>query len=137
MVQHKKSKLAFNGVDILETTLNIKRRFNFEEKINLTTAVFKLGNISDEGDFKIIMEVVLKAEGYFDMSVKGMGLFRIEGIWQEKEQKNFIDTNAPAIMFPYIRSFISTLSANSGHSLPNIVIPPQFFQGELEEMKEK
>jgi len=39
-------------------------------------------------------------------------------------------------MFPYIRSFISTLTANLGSVVGTLVIPTQFFKGELEVIKE-
>ena len=50
----------------------------------------------------------------------------------DKEIKPFIDINAPAIMFPYVRAFLSTLTANLGAGFPPIILPPQIFQGELE-----
>ena len=37
-------------------------------------------------------------------------------------------------MFPYIRSFISTLTANLGNVTGPLTIPIQFFNGVLEEI---
>lgn len=127
------SKLSFYGVDIIETVLQVERRFNFEGKIDLK-AEAKLVKPSEDGNFKIVMTVRLYVDDYFSLTVKGVGNFQIESSLSQKEQKDYIDSNAPAIMFPYIRSFISTLSSNCGQSLPTLVIPPQFFQGKLDEL---
>jgi len=36
-------------------------------------------------------------------------------------------------MFPYVRSFITTLTSNLGDVTGSLVIPTQFFQGDLPE----
>jgi preprotein translocase subunit SecB len=126
------SKLSFYGVDIIETSLKIKKPFNFEGQIDLKTEA-KLISPTDDGTFKIVMTVRLNFKDYFDIKVGAIGNFKIEGYVSSEEQKSFININAPAIMFPYIRSFISNLSANCGQSLPTLVAPPQFFHGNLKE----
>lgn len=132
MEVQNQSKLSFYGVDIIETSLKIKRPFNFEGQIDLKTEA-KLIAPSEDGTFKIVMTVRLSFKDYFDIKVAGMGSFKIEGSLSLKEQKSFINTNAPAIMFPYVRAFISTLSSSCGQSLPTLVTPPQFFHGTLKE----
>ncbi|MEO0042447.1 MAG: hypothetical protein RL329_1895 [Bacteroidota bacterium] len=130
------SKLLFYGVDILESLLNVKRPFNFEDSISLETTA-ELIKPSSAGDFRIVMNLLLQVEGYFQLSVKGCGHFQLEITEKstEKEMNHYVHHNAPAIMFPYLRAFVSTLCAHTGQSLPQIVIPPQFFQGELKEME--
>ena len=129
----QQSKLSFYGVDIIETTFNVKRRFNFEEQINLEVDAKLIKSIGD-GNFKILMSVSLNVENRFNLLVRGIGNFELESELPNKEQKHFVNANAPAILFPYIRSFLSTFSSSCGQSLPMIVIPPQFFKGELEEI---
>ncbi len=51
----------------------------------------------------------------------------------DEKKKNFINANAPAIMFPYIRAFVTTLTSNIGLGMAPIVIPPHFFKGALED----
>jgi preprotein translocase subunit SecB len=50
-------------------------------------------------------------------------------------KKVFVDINAPAIMFPYVRAFITTLTTNLGNVTSPLIIPTQFFKGELEEVQ--
>jgi len=50
-------------------------------------------------------------------------------------KKVFVNINAPAIMFPYVRAFITTLTTNLGNVTSPLIIPTQFFKGELEEVQ--
>lgn len=129
----QQSKLSFYGVDIIETIFNVKRKFNFEEQINLEVDA-KLIKSNEDGIFKILMSVSLHVDNYFNLTTRGIGNFELESALSDREQKHFVNTNAPAIMFPYIRSFLSTFSSSCGQSLPMIVVPPQFFNGDLEEI---
>jgi preprotein translocase subunit SecB len=38
-------------------------------------------------------------------------------------------------MFPYVRAFITTLTTNLGNVTNPLIIPTQFFKGELEEVQ--
>ncbi len=40
--------------------------------------------------------------------------------------------NAPAIMFPYVRAFLSTITSSFGKATGTIIIPAQTFTGELD-----
>ncbi len=88
--------------------------------------------------FRIIMEVRLTCEGSFNLILNAVGEFYFDhGVTDEKLKKSFVNVNAPAIMFPYVRSFVSTLTSNLGGVLTSLVIPTQFFHGELEEVAHK
>lgn len=127
-----KAKLSFIGVDILETTFHVSQPFSFEENVNLDVQVAFKEHINNF--FQLSMSITLKVEGYFHLFVRGLGNFSIEMADEDLNSdtiKSYIDVNAPAIMFPYMRSFISTFTANCGQSIPTLVIPPQFFHGTL------
>jgi len=54
--------------------------------------------------------------------VNMVALFETENtISEEFKTSGFVQTNAPAIAFPYLRSFISTMSINAGFS--PIILP--------------
>jgi preprotein translocase subunit SecB len=57
------------------------------------------------------LSIAVKAEGYFEFD---------EGL-DEDMKDGFFNANAPAILFPYIRAYISTLSTLSG--IKPIVLP--------------
>ncbi|MBK8112355.1 MAG: protein-export chaperone SecB [Saprospiraceae bacterium] len=83
---------------------------------------------------KIVMEVNLNVENIFNLSLLAIGEFRHSEAIDEKMKLNFVNTNAPAIVFPYVRSYISTLTSLSGSQISTIILPPQIFKGQLEEI---
>ncbi len=136
----KQNKLNFNGVDFVNVNVNIENPIPktgaplVDFKIN--PKVFYPEDATNE--FIIINDVRLSCKGFFAISVLAFGFFKMPELTGNiRDQKPFININAPAIMFPYIRSFISTLTANLGVNFAPIIIPPHFFQGDLEEHKEQ
>ena len=88
-------------------------------------------------DFGIVMDVTIYAQEHFVIHVVGVGSFKIKGEVDAEKRDSFINTNAPAIMFPYIRSFISNLTSSVGTTLIGTInIPPQFFRGELDVLED-
>jgi len=127
-------KLTFHGVEIAHLAVNFKQPFTNEGDIEAKISPKVVYSKENKNDFRIVMEVELEVENIFSISLFAIGSFKFAGEFPDVEQrKGFINLNAPAIMFPYIRSFISTLTANLGAITPTIVLPPYFFKGELEE----
>jgi preprotein translocase subunit SecB len=74
-------------------------------------------------------------EGYFKLTLVGIGNFELlEGLSGE-DKKTLLHINAPPIMFPYMRALISTFTANCGDAVPLLIVPTQFFSGQLEAME--
>jgi preprotein translocase subunit SecB len=132
----KQSKLTFLGVDIININFNaVSRRVEeLEIKINCIPKVFY--PVEHKNFFKIIMEIELKDEKQFELSLSAVGTFELESEIDSELKKTFVNSNAPAIMFPYVRSFISTITANMGNVVGTLTIPTQFFKGELDEITE-
>ncbi|MFA9211070.1 MAG: hypothetical protein ACEQR5_04550 [Moraxellaceae bacterium] len=108
----------------------MKQRYNFEQSVQMETTA-ELIQPNQVGHFEILMRLHLKVENYFELTVKGMGLFTIAPAITGKDYTDLVHGNATAIMFPYLRAFVSVLSANCGQMLPTLIVPPQFFQGKL------
>jgi len=83
------------------------------------------------------MDLELNSENLFDLALRAVGTFELNQRITDELKRTFINVNAPAIMFPYVRSFITTLTANMGQSVGPLVMPTQFFSGALEEFKEE
>ena len=129
-------KLKFHGVDFPVINLNSDEPFsNPDEKsidVNVIPKVFYPNeNLSF---FKIVQEIRIKSEKSFDLFILAVGTFELVDLTDEITKKHFVNSNAPAIMFPYIRSFVSTLTSNIGNVTGTLIIPTQFFKGELEEI---
>lgn len=136
MEQIKQSKLTFHGVDIMSVDFKAigKRKTEVNIEIQCESRVFYPSDRNNM--FSIVMDFELKNEDYFELSLKAIGTFELDSDLDEELKKIFVNSNAPAIMFPYVRSFISTLTANLGGVVDTMVIPTQFFRGELEEIKQ-
>jgi preprotein translocase subunit SecB len=131
-------QLKFHGVDF--PVINLKSDNPFvqspENTINLNI-VPKVFYPKEQPDFfKIIQEVNLSCENFFELSIIAVGTFELKADVDVNLKKNFVNNNAPAIMFPYIRAFISTLTSNLGNVTSPLTIPTQFFKGELEEIQD-
>ena len=77
-------------------------------------------------------QVNLSVPDFWSLQVGGFGHFEIVGEPTLEEREGLIHVNGPAILFPYFRAFVSTLTANTGGAVPAVVIPPHFFRGKLE-----
>jgi preprotein translocase subunit SecB len=130
------AKLSFTGVDILNVSFNAisPPQEDMDVKINCLPNVFYPEN--DRFAFKVIMELEIKDERYFKLNLSAIGNFELNQELTEEMKKRFVNSNAPAIMFPYVRSFVSTLTSNLGNVIGTLTIPTQFFKGDLEELKD-
>lgn len=127
-------RLKFHGVDITNVEFNLQQSFTgLEDKaiqINIVPKVFYPKG--ENKRFSILMNVLIKVEDYFELKVFAIGDFELEREVNIEIKKGFINVNSPAIMFPYVRSFISAFTASLGNATGTITIPPQAFSGELE-----
>lgn len=136
MEVNKQTKLTFHGVDIFNINFNViaPREGKVDIAIDCKPKVFY--PLDNKSVFKIVMDIELKNEEFFQLALRAVGSFELDAELNEDLRKIFVNSNAPAIMFPYIRSFITTLTSNMGGVVGTLVIPTQFFQGELEEIKD-
>jgi len=130
-------KLRFHGVDIIKvdfTSFQPIRNSNPELNIAVDAKVFYPKEIPKI--FNIWMDVHILAKEYFNISLIALGTFELNADPSDDPslKKRFININAPAIMFPYIRSFVTTFTASLGNITGAVIIPTKFFKGDLEEI---
>ena len=125
-------KLLFFGVDIAEVKFKSLKKIEDEVKINVNIEPRGYIPKDDPTKFFILMHVKVNSVAHFNLTFTAIGNFKIiPSDLSFEERKSFIDVNAVAIMFPYVRSFISTFTSALGKSTGNIIIPTRFFKGEL------
>ena len=56
----------------------------------------------------------------FELNVQISGIFKLDN-WEEGDRSTFINTNAIAILYPFVRSLVATLTANA--NVPTYVLP--------------
>jgi preprotein translocase subunit SecB len=130
--------LSFLGIVIPNVVFNSFQPITIENHtqaaINLNVVPKVYYRPDDKNFFSVIMEVKVSASGYFDLSFIAIGNFNLSaGISDPQIKKGFININAPAILFPYVRSFVSTFTANLGNIMGGLTLQTQFFTGEMEE----
>lgn len=81
----------------------------------------------EENSFILHLEIIIFPEAEkndypFTMRVKIAGLFEINSQIDEDAQKNLIEKNSIAILFPYLRALISVYSSNA--NIGNLILPP-------------
>lgn len=85
--------------------------------------------------FAIVFDIKLTdKESKFFLTTKATAHFETDKpVWDDFQDSPFAKINAPAIAFPYIRTFISNLTLNSGY---NPIILPSFNFVRLAEEKQ-
>lgn len=106
-----KSKLAFRNF--------VVPKFLFEKiEINPQDELFEISPQAiisyKERQFHININVdIVNNKDSFAIKMLGVGIFEFEDI-EDEILRTFISVNGPAIIFPYIRAFISSYTALSG-----------------------
>jgi preprotein translocase subunit SecB len=133
----EQSILNFRGVNIVNVNLSIMKAFAINEQPPIDLSIIPKIFYPDDNpnDFTIILDLKIAGKDYFNISVIAFGNFNLNKPTSDPESKGFINVNAPAIMFPYVRAFLSTLTSNLGNNFLPIILPPHFFQGDLEVYK--
>ncbi|MBP5456025.1 MAG: protein-export chaperone SecB [Paludibacteraceae bacterium] len=96
------SQISTNPEEEASQNLNVE----FEQTIGVNEEgnnmrLEMIANINDENKVLVIR-------------VKAQGFFEFDSDLNTKEKEKFFRTNAPAILFPYVRAYITTLSSLSG-----------------------
>lgn len=131
----KQENLRFDGVKFYSVHFDIlgKPKENVDINLDIIPKVL----FHSDTKFDIIYDVALMIPDVFKLNLRSVGYFELsqEILENPNIKEQLINTNAPAIVFPYIRSFISMFTANLG-TIPSLTIPTQFFKGKLEEFNE-
>jgi preprotein translocase subunit SecB len=128
-------KLMFHGVDFVNIKFDTFQHYDNNTGIDLKIEPKVFYPENEKTFFKIFMELTISCKDFFNLNVVGIGNFEFNKEFEDEVlKKTFVNANAPAIMFPYVRSFVSTLTSNLGNVTGTLTIPTQFFQGDLPEI---
>ncbi|SHG43531.1 protein-export chaperone SecB [Dysgonomonas macrotermitis] len=108
------SKFRFNGYQILKSLIEIRDPRGISD--NLDISFKKSSGINEsERKYKLELEVSIEDENkLLVIKILCNGFFEFEKDITDEERHIFFNTSAPAILFPYIRAYISTLTSLSG-----------------------
>ena len=120
--------IKLNSVQFLKVDLRVES-FNVEITENLNSEKFTLNTLYNDKDstaFGIQFEIILKQSDNFYLDIRAIAHFLTDKPYsQEFLDSDFVHVNAPAIAFPYIRTFISNFTLNSGYN--PVILPPYNF----------
>ena len=133
----QQTNLTFISADIINVTYTSHQPYLPNAPVNLTITPKVFYPKDFPNDFSIVIELSINSPEYYDIHVTAIGRFLIDTQLPDNLRKPFINSNGPAILFPYVRAFISTLTSNLGTSVNHVIIPPHFFIGDLEEIREE
>jgi len=77
--------------------------------------------------FQVIMQLTLAAPKVLEGNLTAVGLFELGPEATPEQREQLMRINAPAIMFPYVRAFLSSVSAQWDGGRNHIILPPYFF----------
>jgi len=124
-----KSSFQFKGYIITKSNFELKdgdsNELNIEVGVN--------GELDEkEKKFNLTMKIHVNSDDKsIDIYIESKGNFEYENI-PEDQLNNFLFMNAPAILFPYLRAYITSLTSFSG--VRPIILPTLNLQGIKEEL---
>lgn len=128
MEQTKKSAFKLSTFTVMESHILRNPSKMQDVKVDIKpTALLNRG----KRNFTLFLEVHVKDNDSFDIRINCLGSFTFKSDISEQEMSGYFLTNAPALMFPYVRAYISAMTALSG--LPAINLPVM----NLSSLKEK
>lgn len=127
---NEKAGFQFDGFKISRSLIEIKGKGSQELTVEIIPRAV-LNNL--ENTFVLEMNVsIVDDSGNIKIEIMLEGLFKI--VERNENLNSFLFTNAPAIMFPYIRAYISSLTALSGAT--TITLPTLNLSGLKEKIAE-
>jgi len=114
------SSFNFEGYKILKSVFDRK---DGELGKNFQINFFPSGIFTEsEKHFRLNLGVnIVNESKLLSIEIEALANFRIQGENTPETLKNYFYLNAPAILFPYIRAYISTLTTLAG--LPPVTLP--------------
>ena len=111
-----KSSLTFRDYIVEKVSFEINLKYSGREvEIDME---LDSSNEVDKDNFATILDLDLFPEAVkndypFNMKVRLIGLFTIQNDEKDEIKESYIEKNSVSILFPYLRSIVSTYTANS------------------------
>jgi preprotein translocase subunit SecB len=121
----EKSSLQFLGYRVLFLHLDTASYIpeeNIELDIEHSLRISKPSDPGDDKDYGIVLTVgISNKEKSLNLEVGISGGFSIQGDLDDEAKTKLVQKNGVAILYPYLRAFVSTLTIQAG--IPPIVLP--------------
>ena len=127
MYKKSVSKLRFNSYLVKDINFVLNENYESYEDLELDLQFNHEIQLDYEGKKAIIILECTVFENYiennfpFKLEVGLVGFFEFDTDLSEKETEVILETNGTAILFPYLRTLISTITTNA--CIPPLIIP--------------
>ncbi len=110
------AQFRFNAYKILDCSIFISEEIDISKQISINFEQ-TFGDITKGNEYRHTLVASIEDDNKaLSIKVKAIGFFEFDNIPDEQMRMRFSSTNAPAILFPYVRAYISSLTALSGIS---------------------
>lgn len=116
----EQTRFKFKGYRIIKSDMRIAPAGEIEQKLNVTFSGVK-DNISGSLYTLDLGVSITNEDKSIEIEFEMRGFFEFSNELTEPEKAMFFTGSAPAIMFPYLRAYISTMTSISG--IEPIILP--------------
>lgn len=117
----KIANFRFKGYKIIESSIKVSSEIEVSPQLHVEFEKTE-GINEDERKMRLYLVVSIKDDNNaLNILVKAEGEFEFDADLSEETKDTFFKTSAPAILFPYVRAYITTLSSLSGQK--PIILP--------------
>jgi len=108
------ANFRFKGYKIIDSTIRISEEMEISSKLEINFEQ-TIGSIIEEGMYKHTLTTkITNDNSSMNIEVKAVGFFEFDKSLSNELLQDFFQKSAPAILFPYVRAYISTLTGLSG-----------------------
>jgi preprotein translocase subunit SecB len=107
------AKLKFNGYKILQSSISLPEHTKQEDNLNVNFERKRTTEQDNKSSYYITVSIN-NQDKTLSIRVEIVGYFECDPNIDTKLKEEFFNGNAPAILFPYVRAYISALTALSG-----------------------
>ncbi|MCL3851451.1 protein-export chaperone SecB [Parabacteroides sp. GYB001] len=119
-MSEKIAKFRFKGYKILNSSISVKEGIKISSKLNINFGQTS-GEHENGKEYRLKLVTSIEDENNaLNIKIDAIGLFEFDSDI-ENYKNAFFSQNAPAILFPYVRAYISTLTSLSG--IPPVILP--------------
>lgn len=119
-MSNKQLEFKFRGHTIPKASIDVKDISNISKELNINFKTSSTINNDDIFIYGVVIEIS-DVNKNVEIEVHAYGHFEFDKEADERKKEVFFNTSAPAMLFPYVRAYISTLTALSG--INPIILP--------------
>lgn len=110
----------FKGYRVIKSEMHIAESGEIDRNLNITFSGIRMTEHKSEYTINLGVSVI-NSDQSMDIRLEMQGFFEFNNNLSQKKKELFFTASAPAIMFPYLRAHISTITALSG--IEPLVLP--------------